>query len=78
MRPSTYWRPDLAALGSTQARLLVGIGEDSAGQLCDRAATALATALGTGSVRFPGDHTGFVDDPAAFATRLREVLGSSH
>jgi pimeloyl-ACP methyl ester carboxylesterase len=77
MRPSTYWRPDLAVLGSTPARLLVGIGEDSAGQLCDRTATALAAALGIEPVRFPGDHTGFVDDPAAFAARLREVLGSS-
>jgi pimeloyl-ACP methyl ester carboxylesterase len=77
MRPSTYWRPDLTMLGSTPARLLVGIGEDSAGQLCDRTATALAAALGTEPVRFPGDHTGFVDDPARFAIRLREVLGSS-
>jgi pimeloyl-ACP methyl ester carboxylesterase len=77
MRPSTYWRPNLAVLGSTSARLAVGIGEDSAGQLCDRTATALAAALGVEPVRFPGDHTGFVDDPAAFTTRLREVLSSS-
>jgi pimeloyl-ACP methyl ester carboxylesterase len=76
MRPSTYWRPDLATLGTTPARLLVGVGEESAGQLCDRTATALAAALGTEPVRFPGDHTGFADDPAAFASRLREVLSS--
>jgi len=25
----------------------------------------------------PGDHTGFVDDPAAFAQRLRTVLGTA-
>ncbi|WP_232667786.1 alpha/beta fold hydrolase [Pseudonocardia sp. TRM90224] len=76
MRPSTFWQPDLAVLGSTPARLVIGIGEDSTGQLCDRTAQALATALGTDPVRFPGDHTGFVGDPAGFAARLREVLGS--
>ncbi|MEJ3655514.1 alpha/beta hydrolase [Actinomycetes bacterium KLBMP 9759] len=76
MRPSTFWRPDLAVLGSTPARLMIGIGEGSAGQLCERTSEALATALGLEPVRFPGDHTGFVGDPGAFATRLREVLGA--
>jgi hypothetical protein len=35
---------------------------------------ALATGLGVEPVIFPGDHTGFVDDPAGFAARLRAVL----
>ncbi|MBB1256417.1 alpha/beta hydrolase [Streptomyces sp. OF3] len=76
MRPSTFWAPDAAALRSAPCRVVVGIGEDSAGQLCDRAARALARDLGTEPVIFPGDHTGFVDAPQAFAERLRAVLGA--
>jgi pimeloyl-ACP methyl ester carboxylesterase len=55
-------------------RIVVGIGEESGGQICDRTSTALAAALGIAPTRFPGDHTGFVDDPERFATRLRAVL----
>jgi hypothetical protein len=74
MRPTTRWQPDLAVLRDGPARIVVGIGARSAGQFCDRSARALATALGIEPTTFPGDHTAFVDDPAAFATRLRTVL----
>ncbi|OPC78027.1 alpha/beta hydrolase [Embleya scabrispora] len=74
LRPTTRWRPDLAALRTVGTRIVVGIGEASAGQLCDRTSRALAGALGSEPVLFPGDHTGFVDDPARFTTRLRELL----
>ena len=74
MRPSTCWQPDVAALRDGPTRIVVGIGEESAGQLCDRTSTALATALGIAPTMFPGDHTGFVADPDRFATRLRGVL----
>ena len=53
---------------------MVGIGEASGGQLCDRTSRALATALGTDPVSFPGGHIGFLEDPEGFATRLRAVL----
>ncbi|MEU1849464.1 alpha/beta hydrolase [Streptomyces sp. NPDC019990] len=74
LRATTRWQPDIAALGSTTARIVVGIGDASAGQVCDRTSRALAAALDVEPVMFPGGHTGFVDDPDAFATRLREVL----
>ncbi|WP_331769959.1 alpha/beta hydrolase (plasmid) [Embleya sp. NBC_00888] len=74
LRPTTHWRPDPAGLRSATTRIIVGIGDASAGQLCDRTSRALATALGGEPVLFPGDHTGFVDDPAQFTVRLREVL----
>ncbi|WP_433557125.1 alpha/beta fold hydrolase [Pseudonocardia xinjiangensis] len=74
MRPTTRWQPDLAALRDSPVRVVVGIGEESGGQICDRTSTALAAALGIAPTRFPGDHTGFVDDPERFATRLRAVL----
>ena len=51
--------------------IVVGIGEESAGQLCDRTSTALADRLGITPTRFPGDHTGFADRPEPFATALR-------
>jgi pimeloyl-ACP methyl ester carboxylesterase len=74
LRPTTRFRPDLDALRTGSTKLVVGIGEDSAGQLCDRTSRALAAALGVAPTIFPGSHVGFVADPARFAARLREVL----
>lgn len=74
MRPSTQWRPDLALLRTVASRIVIGIGEDSTGQLCDRTSRALAAALDIEPTFFPGGHIGFVDDPAVFAERLRAVL----
>jgi pimeloyl-ACP methyl ester carboxylesterase len=74
LRPTAYWQPDIAALRAVPGRVVVAIGEASAGQLCDRASRALAAALGTEPAMFPGGHTGFAENPVAFATRLRAVL----
>jgi pimeloyl-ACP methyl ester carboxylesterase len=76
--PTTSWQPDLDRLASVATRIVVGIGEESAGQLCDATATALAAGLGLQPVWFPGGHTGFVEDPVGFAARLRVVLTSDH
>jgi pimeloyl-ACP methyl ester carboxylesterase len=75
LRLTTRFEPDLDALRSGSPRIVVGIGEASAGELCDRTSRALATALGTEPTFFPGGHIGFVQDPVAFVARLREVLG---
>ncbi|MEO3807556.1 alpha/beta hydrolase [Sphaerisporangium sp. B11E5] len=75
LRPTTRWRPDLAVLRSSPARVVIGIGEDSTGEICDRTSRALAAALDLEPALFPGGHIGFADDPAGFAPRLREVLG---
>jgi pimeloyl-ACP methyl ester carboxylesterase len=74
MRATTVWVPDLGALRAAAAQVVVGIGQDSGGQLCDRTSNALAAALGIEPTPFPGGHTGFAEDPATFATRLRAVL----
>jgi uncharacterized protein (DUF1800 family) len=66
LRPTTHWQPDIAALRSPATRVVVGIGEGSAGQVCDRTSRALATVLGTEPTMFPGGHTGFAEDPAGF------------
>jgi pimeloyl-ACP methyl ester carboxylesterase len=72
--PTSRWRPDLAALRATTTRVVVGIGEQSTGQLCESTSTALAAALGIEPSYFPGGHIGFAEDPVAFASRLRPLL----
>lgn len=75
--PATVgWTPDAARLREGGARIVPGIGAESTGQLCERTATALGELLRAEPVRFPGDHTGFVDHPEEFAARLRDVLSA--
>ncbi len=76
LRPSTWWRPDLTALSRASTPIAAGIGEDSKGQACDRTTRLLAAALHIEPVIFPGDHTGFVDNPVDFAQQIRKVLRS--
>jgi len=71
---SVSWQPDITTLRDGAVHIVVGIGEDSTGQLCERTSTALATGLGVTPTRFPGDHTGFAEDSSAFAPVLRAVL----
>ncbi|WP_017623491.1 alpha/beta fold hydrolase [Nocardiopsis chromatogenes] len=73
---TTGWLPDTEALRSGGVNVVPGIGEASAGELCDRTTRALAELLGTEPVLFPGGHTGFTadEDPKAFAARLRPVI----
>jgi pimeloyl-ACP methyl ester carboxylesterase len=77
LRATTRWQPDIDALRSAATRIVVGIGEESGGQLCDRTSTALAAALGIEPRMFPGGHIGFVENPDRFASRLRAVLCES-
>ncbi|QFZ23022.1 alpha/beta fold hydrolase [Saccharothrix syringae] len=74
IRPTTAFVPDLEVLRTAPTRVVVGLGEDSTGELCERTSRALAAGLGVEPTTFPGGHIGFAEDPAAFATRLREVL----
>ena len=75
LRGTVTWQPDLDVLRATPVNLIIGIGETSAGQLCDRTSRALAAALKIEPVMFPGGHGGFMEDAAKFAARLREVVG---
>jgi pimeloyl-ACP methyl ester carboxylesterase len=74
LRPTTSWHADLTALRSTTTRIVVGIGEESGGQLIERTSKALAAALGIEPTMFPGGHIGFAQNPDGFAPRLRAVL----
>lgn len=72
---------DVAVLHAASTRIVVGVGRMSSGTLAHRAGTHLAERLGVTPVTFPGGHDGFLGgeyggmgEPAAFATKLREVL----
>jgi pimeloyl-ACP methyl ester carboxylesterase len=73
LRGTAGWVPDLDALRAAKTHLIIGIGDTSAGQFCDRTSRALAAGLKIEPTLFPGGHGGFMEDPARFAKRLREV-----
>jgi pimeloyl-ACP methyl ester carboxylesterase len=74
IRPTTSYQPDIAALQAAPARIVVGAGTTSEGQLANRTAVALARRLGTPVVEFPGDHGGFASLPDQFGRVLDQVL----
>jgi pimeloyl-ACP methyl ester carboxylesterase len=74
LRATTRYVPDVAALRAAPTRVVIGIGAESGGLLTYRTSTAMADRLGVEPVEFPGDHGGFLDDPAAFADALRKAL----
>jgi hypothetical protein len=78
------FEPDAKALRASSVRIVPAIGALGEGELGRRGGEAVARLLGVEPVIFPGDHTGFAanewspdNDPAAFAAKLREVLGEA-
>jgi pimeloyl-ACP methyl ester carboxylesterase len=74
------------ALRAASTRIVIGVGEESEGQLARRGGEAVAERLGIKPVVFPGGHGGFLGDeygpgqagkPDEFAAKLREVLASA-
>jgi pimeloyl-ACP methyl ester carboxylesterase len=72
--PITSYSPDYAALQGASSRVVVGVGEDSVGQVTYETAVALAEHLGSEPVVFPGDHIGMATLPEEFAEKLHDVL----
>ena len=75
------YRPDFAALAATPTRIVIAVGEESAGIFTGRTSVATAERLGQQATIFPSHHGGFVGgdsgyagQPEAFARKLREVL----
>lgn len=71
---TNHWQANLEALRTGPTSIVVGIGAESTGQLCDRTSTALAAELGIKPTIFPGDHLGFAEEPAAFHKTLLAIL----
>ncbi|HET8953302.1 MAG TPA: alpha/beta hydrolase [Solirubrobacteraceae bacterium] len=78
----TDYEPDVEALAAAPTRVVIAVGEESAGTFTARTAVATAELLGQEATVFPSHHGGFLGgefgyagQPEAFAHRLREVLG---
>jgi pimeloyl-ACP methyl ester carboxylesterase len=75
------YRPDVDALKAASTRVVIAVGEESAGTFTARTAVATAELLGGHAAVFPSHHGGFMGGeygysgkPEEFARRLREVL----
>jgi pimeloyl-ACP methyl ester carboxylesterase len=77
LKPFTRYQPPVEVLRWGGPRVIVAVGATSGDEIARRSAEALADRLGTPPVVFPGDHGGFMADPAAFAGTVREVLTES-
>jgi pimeloyl-ACP methyl ester carboxylesterase len=77
LKPFTRYQPPVEVLRWGGPRVIVAVGATSGDEIARRSAEALADRLGTPPVVFPGDHGGFMADPAAFAGAVREVLTES-
>lgn len=80
--PVSGYSPDFKALAAAPTRIVIAVGEESAGSFTGRTSVATAQRLGQDAVVFPSHHGGFVGGegpyagkPEAFARKLREVLG---
>jgi pimeloyl-ACP methyl ester carboxylesterase len=76
------YHPDVRALQAAPTRIVIGVGEESAGVFTGRTAVATAELLGQEATVFPSHHGGFLGgefgyagQPEAFARTLRAVLG---
>jgi pimeloyl-ACP methyl ester carboxylesterase len=78
------YRPEASRLTAAATRIVIAVGEESAGTYTARTAAGMAALLGQEAAVFPSHHGGFVGGesgyagkPEEFAVRLREVLDAS-
>lgn len=76
LKPFTRYAPDVDGLRGGPVRVRVAVGAGSGPEVARRSAEALADRLGQSAVVFPSHHAGFMEDPAGFATSVREVLAA--
>ena len=79
------YRLDTGALAAAPARVVIAVAEESLGTFTGRTSLATAELLGQQATVFPSHHGGFLGgesrypgQPAAFARKLRQVLGESN
>ncbi|HEV2516248.1 MAG TPA: alpha/beta hydrolase [Devosia sp.] len=70
MLPLSLYTPDVATLRAGKPRIVVAVGEASAGQPIEEMSLALTGKLGIAPTPFPGDHMGFGPQAAEFAEAL--------
>ena len=75
LKPFLRYEPKIGVLRSGGPRVVVAVGAATSGEgIAQRSTEVLAQRLGTPLAIFPGDHAGFLDDPAGFAATIRQVL----
>src|SRR5918911_784638 len=62
----TDYRPDVEALAAASTRIVVAVGEESAGTFTGRTAEATAQLLGQQATVFPSHHAGFVGGDSGY------------
>jgi pimeloyl-ACP methyl ester carboxylesterase len=77
LMPLSLYVPDIETLRAGVPRVVVGIGEESAGQVIHAIGIALAGKLDVEPVVFPGDHMGFELHAGTFADVLDQALGGA-
>lgn len=77
MLPLATYRPDVDTLRSGQPRIVVALGEQSAGEIVYQTGEALARHLGLEPVIFPGDHMAFGTEAVPFAEALARSLNNA-
>lgn len=70
------YRPDAQALAGAPTRVVIAVGEESAGTLTARTAEATAALLGGRAVVFPSHHGGFLDGEFGYAGKPDEFAGT--
>jgi pimeloyl-ACP methyl ester carboxylesterase len=77
----TDYKPDAGLLKAASTRIVVAVGEESAGTYTARTAAGMAELLGQTATVFPSHHGGFVGGdsgyagkPEEFAAKLRQIL----
>jgi pimeloyl-ACP methyl ester carboxylesterase len=76
LKPFTRYAPDVVGLEGGPVRVRVAVGAASGAEVARRSAEALAERLGQPAVVFPSHQARFMEDPAGFATAVREVLAA--
>ncbi|OEO32535.1 alpha/beta hydrolase [Devosia insulae DS-56] len=76
MLPLSLYTPDVMTLQTGNPKIVVAIGEASAGQPIEEMSLALTNKLGIAPTRFPGDHMGFGPQAAAFAEALHSSFAN--
>ncbi|MBA8880817.1 alpha/beta fold hydrolase [Phyllobacterium myrsinacearum] len=74
LMPLSLYRPDVEVLRAGKPRVVVGVGEETVGEITYRTGIELANKLGTEPVHFPGDHGGYGAHAAAFAKTLHTAF----
>ncbi|MFI0975867.1 alpha/beta fold hydrolase [Streptomyces sp. NPDC021093] len=84
IRGCTGFSPDFAALRAASTRIVIAVGQESAGEFAARAGVGVAEGLGVEPTVFPSHHGGFLGGefgqhgaPDEFAKTLRQVLEGS-